>query len=123
MSKKVLLVDDDPTTVHSITRELSNLGYTVIAETNGVRGVMAAVMHKPDVILADFMMPGLAGQNIFKQLEKRKETKGIPIIVISGYPPQHIQSYLPAALRDRIFTKPLDFPKLSETIQKLAPLS
>lgn len=56
MSKKILVVDDDPDTVEVIRLTLESAGYEVISAANGEEGLRRVVEDKPDLIVLDVMM-------------------------------------------------------------------
>ncbi|MGC8874810.1 MAG: response regulator transcription factor [Chloroflexia bacterium] len=56
MSKKILVVDDDPDTVEVIRLTLESKGYEVVSAANGEEGLRRVVEEKPDLIILDVMM-------------------------------------------------------------------
>ncbi len=56
MSKKILVVDDDPDTVEVIRLTLESAGYEVISAANGDEGLRRIVADRPDLIILDVMM-------------------------------------------------------------------
>lgn len=61
MTKKILVVDDEPDVVASIKYRLNEAGYTVLSSDNGVGALETLRREKVDLILADFMMPEVNG--------------------------------------------------------------
>ncbi len=56
MSKKILVVDDDPDTVEVIRMTLESADYEVISASNSEEGLRRVVAEKPDLIILDVMM-------------------------------------------------------------------
>jgi len=82
--KKILIIEDD-TVLRSNTQELLEFsGYKVITSSDGIKGVDAAKIHAPDLILCDILMPGLNGYEVFEVLNKDKSTRFIPFIFVSS---------------------------------------
>ncbi len=82
--KKILIIEDDDV-LRSNTKELLELSdYKVITSSNGYRGIEAAKLFIPDLILCDILMPGLNGYQVFDVLKKDSTTRFIPIIFISS---------------------------------------
>ena len=97
---------------------LSEYKHTVIEATDASSGYAVALMQKPDVILCDFLMPGIPGKSIFEELHANPATKKIPRIVMSGLPREKIQSYIPERLWSNILSKPFDYGRLSDFIEQ-----
>ena len=82
-SKRVLVVDDDPTIVESTCLILNEWGYQTEAMIDGKK-VYDMNKNFPDVMLLDIWMSDQDGREITKFLKKNKLTKNIPIIMISA---------------------------------------
>jgi twitching motility two-component system response regulator PilH len=79
----VLIVDDSPTETHILKGILERGGYRVITAENGEMGVSTALASSPNLILMDVVMPGLNGFQATRELSRKPETAGIPIIMVS----------------------------------------
>lgn len=84
MTKKILIIDDEPSTVKLVTNRFKKEGYEVIAANNGKTGIEMAEKEKPDLILLDVVLPGASGYDICKVIKSNKTTKTIKIIVCSN---------------------------------------
>jgi len=84
MAKKILVVDDEPTTVQLIEFILKRQGYETIAAEDGEQAIKKAMEEKPDLILMDVMMPGVDGVMATQKLKMEKKTSGIPIVMVSA---------------------------------------
>ena len=60
-SRKVLVVDDEVHIVHVVAIKLRNNGYEPITAGNGQEAYDLACKEKPDIIIADYMMPIMSG--------------------------------------------------------------
>ena len=80
----ILVVDDSPTIRKLVSMTLESRGYGVVVACDGVDGL--AKMHEglPDLILSDISMPKLDGYQFCKVVKSNKETKHIPVIMLSG---------------------------------------
>ena len=78
---KVLAVDDNRTNLHILQVFLKKLGHDVILAENGEEAVARFQSESPDLVLLDIMMPVMDG---FTAIVKIRETRGIPIIVLSA---------------------------------------
>ncbi|HEY2933463.1 MAG TPA: response regulator [Acidobacteriota bacterium] len=80
----VLLIDDDPATIHALNHLLVDSGFQVVMAKNGQDAILKAVKTKPDVIFMDMMMPGLDGFNATRQLRKISDFDRVPIIAFTA---------------------------------------
>jgi len=64
----VLIVDDDPKLLNMLRRTLAYEGFRVLTATDGNDALAQAYAHHPDVMVLDWMMPGLDGLGVIKQL-------------------------------------------------------
>ena len=81
MSKKILIVEDEPGIRLSLTDEFESEGYVVLAAEDGKEGLDLAKQQKPDIIILDIMLPFLNGYEICKKLRMEGET--VPIIMLT----------------------------------------
>lgn len=85
MSKKVLIIDDDPEFVEAITNLLDAKGYQVKSAGDSREGIKLARTQPPDIILLDVMMSTKSeGFDAARELHKDDDLKDIPVIMISG---------------------------------------
>ncbi|MCJ7580394.1 MAG: response regulator transcription factor [Candidatus Aminicenantes bacterium] len=82
MSKKVLIVEDDPGISLSLKDEFESLGYTVIRAGNGQKGLTIARQESPDLIILDLMLPVMEGYDVCREL--RNEGNRTPIIMLTA---------------------------------------
>ncbi len=81
MSKKILIVEDDPGIQLSIKDEFESLGYTVYTASDGEEGLTLVGKKKPDLIILDIMLPILDGFEVCKRM--RREGNNTPIIMLT----------------------------------------
>jgi len=83
MRNRILIIDDDPTSLLGISNILKE-DYDVSVAKNGVSGIEAAKKTKPNLILLDIMMPEMDGYEVIVKLKASDETKSIPVIFLTG---------------------------------------
>ncbi|KGK91541.1 PhoP family transcriptional regulator [Desulfosporosinus sp. HMP52] len=81
MKMKIVLVDDEPEILTLVRDYLSREGYNALTATNGVEGMELIEREKPDLVLLDWMLPGISGLDMCKRL---RETSTIPIIMLTA---------------------------------------
>ncbi|MDD5131721.1 MAG: response regulator [bacterium] len=84
MSKKVLIVDDEPGVVKMVKYLLEKNSFAVVSANEGEEGVKLAIQEKPDLILMDIMMPLIDGNEATRRLKENEVTKQIPVIMLSA---------------------------------------
>ncbi len=80
----VLLVEDEPAQREILRYNLSAEGYGVTMAENGDDALILIDEVTPDLILLDWMLPGVSGIEICRRLKTRKETRSIPVIMLSA---------------------------------------
>ena len=117
MIEKVLLIEDDAV-LRENTAELLELSeYEVLKAANGKIGVDMAIIHIPDIIVCDIMMPELDGYSVLEILSKNKITKYIPFIFLSAKTePQEVRKGMNLGADDYI-TKPFSEDDLISAIE------
>jgi DNA-binding response OmpR family regulator len=81
MSEKILIIDDEETTVQLISILLERRGFEVIKAYSAEDGMRKAYRHQPDLVLLDIMMPDMDGWEVCKRL---REMSDVPIIFLTA---------------------------------------
>jgi DNA-binding response OmpR family regulator len=81
MGKRILVIDDEPMIVESVSYTLNQEGYEVQTAKDGEAGLELALTEEPDLILLDLMLPGLNGTEVCRQIRKVSE---VPIIMLTA---------------------------------------
>ncbi|OGX23964.1 MAG: hypothetical protein A2787_02535 [Omnitrophica WOR_2 bacterium RIFCSPHIGHO2_01_FULL_48_9] len=82
--KTILVIDDGQVDRRTAEGILKKRGYTVLCAEDGEAGLRIAREKPLDLILLDYVMPGLNGIEVGKQLRSDEKTKSIPIIFLTG---------------------------------------
>ncbi|MBS2771973.1 response regulator transcription factor [Anoxybacillus rupiensis] len=82
MSKKVLVVDDEPSIVTLLQYNLEQAGFEVITANDGEEGMKKAVREQPDLMILDLMLPKMDGIEVCKQLRQQKIM--LPILMLTA---------------------------------------
>ncbi|HEX7713913.1 MAG TPA: response regulator transcription factor [Bacillota bacterium] len=81
MAKRILIIDDEPMIVESVSYNLKQQGYEVIASGDGETGLKLAQSETVDLILLDLMLPGIDGLEICRILRQHSE---VPVIMLTA---------------------------------------
>ncbi|MCK9161077.1 MAG: response regulator transcription factor [Bacteroidaceae bacterium] len=79
---KVLLVEDETALAMIISDTLSDEGFLVTSVTDGLKGLSSFLTNKPDVVVADVMMPNMDGFEMVKKM--RSKDKGTPVLFLTA---------------------------------------
>ena len=83
-ANRVLVVEDEPDVAELLRYHLGHEGYAVLIAPTGGDVVRRARDARPDVILLDVMLPQLNGWDVCRRLKAEPETRGIPVIMVTG---------------------------------------
>jgi DNA-binding response OmpR family regulator len=81
MTKKVLIVDDDPMLLSLVGEHLRNADYSVRSTTDGSNAIQLTYEWQPDLILLDIMLPGMDGLTVTRRI---REFTSTPIVILSA---------------------------------------
>ena len=119
MSKsRILLVDDEPDIVETVSFMLQSRNYQVSIASGGQEGLEKAKNEHPDLLLLDIMMPDLDGYDVCMKLKADEDTKDIPIIMLTakGESEAVLKSHSLGA--DDYVVKPFSLPTLLSKLKK-----
>jgi DNA-binding response OmpR family regulator len=84
MSKKVLIVDDEPNIVTALEYLLRNSGFEVMVADNGEEALARVESFAPDLVLLDVMMPRINGYEVCRRMRERPDWQSIKIVMLSA---------------------------------------
>jgi two-component system cell cycle response regulator DivK len=119
--QKILIVEDNEMNRDMLSRRLERAGYHIIVAVNGKEAVEKATMEHPHLILMDMSLPIMDGWEATRQIKAQEETKRIPVIALTAHALiEDLKSTLAAGCDD-YDSKPIDFKRLLDKIQKYLP--
>lgn len=80
----LLLVDDDPEILSLLQAKLGKEPFEIFTASEGRSALNIIQTQKPDLVLLDVNLPGLSGLEICRSLREDRDTRDIPIIMLSG---------------------------------------
>ena len=84
MSKKVLVVDDDPDVRSFVVTVLEENGYTPQQAHDGVDGLEKIQADRPALVILDVLMPRGSGIRLYRHLKTDEDLKDLPVIMFTG---------------------------------------
>jgi PAS domain S-box-containing protein len=114
----ILVVEDNADMANFIIMVLSQ-HYRVIHAADGQAGLNAAIDEKPDLILADVMMPIMSGDEMVRAIRQRDELKDVPIVMLTAKKDETLQlQMLQEGAQDYIH-KPFTVGELRARVENL----
>jgi len=80
----ILVVEDEPAQIEVLRYNLESAGFTVIVAEDGEEAMLKVREDVPDLIVLDWMIPLLSGIEVCRQLKQGRDTRGIPVIMLSA---------------------------------------
>ena len=122
--KYILIVDDDPDLVETVSMMLESKGFEVGKAYDGIEGEAAIKKRRPDVLILDVMMPRKNGYQLCKELKSNKWTQEIPVILLTAVGeavPTTSYSHAEgmAVEAEDFIPKPVDAATLVEAVERL----
>ena len=116
MNERILIIEDDPAILKVLQRGLSYEGYTVDIATDGRTGLNLAQNHHPDLVILDWMLPGMDGLDVCRRLRMQS---GLPILMLTAK--DTIQDRVQGldAGADDYIVKPFNLDELTARIRAL----
>jgi len=120
----ILIVDDDPDFVETVSMLLENKGYEVGKAYDAFEGEAAIKKRRPDLLVLDVMMPKKSGYELCKELKANSWTKDIPVMLLTAVgeavPTTTYTHYEGMATEaDDYVAKPVDAATLAEAVERL----
>ena len=86
---RVLIVDDSPTALRLLQAVFEGEHYDVVTAKDGLEGLGKVHQCKPDVVVADGVMPGMDGFAFLRKLRDNPATRSVPVIILTAEDPRH----------------------------------
>ena len=119
MNAKILIVDDEPFNVDLLEQQLEEQGYETRMATNGLEALEELERETPDLVLLDWMMPGMNGLEVLGCMRADSRWRSLPVIMLTarGTTEDKVQG-LDAGADDYV-TKPIDEAELWARIRAM----
>lgn len=115
-SRRVLVVDDEPDVVESITFRLGLENIECLEANDGAEGLRIAQEALPDLIVLDVMMPKLTGYKVARALRQDERCRHIPIILLTARSQEGDRMLGVDSGANEYMTKPFDLDELTGKI-------
>lgn len=84
LSKRILLIEDDPPMVKMYSTKLKMEGFNVEIAHDGEEGLKKITEWSPELVVLDLMIPKIGGMDLLEQMRTNARTKNLPVIILSN---------------------------------------
>ncbi len=119
MPGKILIVEDEQAIREMVSLALRNAGYECLEAEDTQQAQAAIINHTPDLVLLDWMLPGVSGVDYARQLRREKLTQHLPVIMLTARTEEHDKIKGLETGADDYITKPFSTRELLARIKAL----
>ena len=122
MTRRVLVVEDNPANLHLMQYLLGSFGWEVVQAVDAERALERIEDGRFALILLDLHLPGMSGFELLTQLRRRLDLEEVPIAAVTALAMVGDREKVMAAGFDGYITKPIDPRKLRAAIESIRRL-
>ena len=121
---RVLIADDDPAICTLVDTVLRKGPFQMIVCNDAESALVAIGREDPfDIIICDFMLPGISGLDLIERLRTNERTRGVPILMISGHTNYAMDGRAKNAGANLFLNKPFTISQLRAAVNQLLAIS
>lgn len=120
MATRVLIAEDEPNIVESLSFVLGREGFEVSAVLDGQAALERLRTDPPDMLILDVMLPRVNGFEVLKQAKSDPTLRSIPVIVLTAKGQAHDRRMAEELGVDGFMTKPFSNREIVEQVRRLA---
>lgn len=119
MSRRVLLIEDEPNIVEAIRFLLTRDGWQVDAHADGSDAIDVIRVAAPDLVILDVMLPGKSGMDILRDLRDIDDFKDLPVLMLTARGQSRDRDMAEKAGVSRFMTKPFSNAEVLTAVRDL----
>lgn len=119
MSRKVLLIEDEPNITEALRFLLSREGWAVSTHSDGADAVGVIEATQPDLLILDVMLPGKSGMDILRDLRERVDFAALPVLMLTARGQTRDRDMAEKAGVSRFMTKPFSNTEVLAAVRDL----
>lgn len=120
IGNRVLLAEDEPNIVESLTFLLERAGFEVSCEMNGQLALDAVLADPPDVMILDVMLPGLDGLEVLRRLRADVRSEHLPVMILTAKGQREDRERALSSGASMFITKPFSNAEVVAAVTALA---
>ncbi|BAY16987.1 response regulator receiver domain protein [Nostoc sp. HK-01] len=114
----ILVVEENIHNLELLNYHLKALNYSCICAKQGIKALIVAQTHQPDLIILDMMISDISGGQVIDYLKREKKTAKIPVIAAIPWYLEQNSERLFLTGTDGYLTKPYDLKKLGVLLSR-----
>ena len=115
MRKHILVIDDDAALRSLLKMRLKSTGHTVDTAETGWDGLSKLEHADYDVVLLDYMIPGITGLTVLQHIQARRPS--VPVVMMTGHTSRQVVAQALAGGARTCLVKPVDPVELEQALQ------
>lgn len=119
MTKKVLLIEDEPHIVEALSFLLKRESWQVEIHNDGIGAVNKVSELTPDLVILDVMLPNIGGMEILHDIRQNKQTAKTPVLMLTAKGQQKDRKAAEDAGASLFMTKPFSNQEIVASIREL----
>ena len=119
MSKRVMLIEDEPNIIEAISFILSREGLSVETHSDGTTANEKLRGARPDLLILDVMLPGKSGYDILRELRADPATESLPVMMLTARGQARDRELAISLGASRFMTKPFSNSEVLENVRSL----
>jgi len=120
MTRRVLLIEDEPHIAEAIRYILSRDGWAVASHGDGIGALDVIRREAPDVVVLDVMLPGRSGYDILEDMRADPDLSGLPVLVLSARGQREDRAIAEGAGASRFIAKPFANAEILAALRQMA---
>ena len=120
MTKTVLLAEDEPNIVESLTFLLERAGFQISVVSDGRQALESALEQQPAVLVLDLMLPELDGYEVLRRLRADPKGEYLPVLMLTAKGQRIDRETALECGADLFMTKPFANAEITAAVTKLA---
>jgi DNA-binding response OmpR family regulator len=119
MATRVLIVEDEPNIVESLTFLLRRAGHDVVSVLDGDAALAHLRTHAPDVVILDLMLPRRNGFEVLKTIRAEAALRAVPVIVLTAKGQPQDRKRAEEIGVEAFITKPFSNREIVDAVRRL----